>query len=78
VLRKRRQAFLDNLGDLFQTGPAPGREARLDELCDELDAALRSDPGHLAENNRLARAALRQLSNTWRAWCRLEDEHGPG
>ncbi|AMO76503.1 FUSC family protein [Pseudomonas citronellolis] len=78
VLRKRRQAFLDNLGDLFQAGPAPGREARLDELCDELDAALRSDPGHLDENNRLARAALRQLSNTWRAWCRLEDEHGPG
>ncbi|MDF3932105.1 FUSC family protein [Pseudomonas citronellolis] len=77
TLLKRQREFLNRLGDVLQAGPGAGREARLDQLCDSLEAALDADPGAQNENYRLARAALRQLRSTWHTWCRLEETDGP-
>ncbi|MNM88452.1 Fusaric acid resistance protein family protein [compost metagenome] len=75
TLRKARERFLGELGDILEAGPGVGREKRLEALCLSLEAALGKDKAGESEANRLARAALVQLRHTWRQWCLPEEKH---
>lgn len=72
-LRKERDRFLTQLGQLFEAGPACSRARQLGEISQHLDAALQQAP---SEAHRLAQAALIQLTTTWQQWCQREDKRG--
>ncbi|MCY1393843.1 p-hydroxybenzoic acid efflux pump subunit AaeB [compost metagenome] len=76
VLRKARERFLGNLGDILEAGPGEGRERQLEAICLDLEKALDADRAGQNEPNRLARAALVQMRRTWRQWCLPEERHG--
>lgn len=63
--------FLARLRQQLLLGPAPQREAALDEAAAELLQALRAAPSSI--DRRLAEAALLQLQDGWRRWCGLQE-----
>lgn len=75
VLRKARDRFLGELGDLLEAGPDDPRGERLERISQPLREALERDVRHDDEASRLARAALAQLLFTWQQWCQQEEVH---
>lgn len=75
ALGAAEERFLERLRRQLLLGPAPEREAALDEAAAELLEALRAAPPSI--DRRLAETALWQLQDGWRRWCGQPGEtHG--
>ncbi len=67
--------YLQQVEAALATGPAVGRERRLDAASEQFIAALQRAPA--SDPLRLAQGAVLQLQKSWGKWCRSqEDEHG--
>lgn len=67
--------YLQHVEAVLASGPAVGREQRLDTASEQFIAALQRAPA--SDPLRLAQGAVLQLQKSWGKWCRAqEDAHG--
>jgi uncharacterized membrane protein YccC len=71
----QQQRYLDDLENVLRQGPAGSRAEALAEPSEALLKTLYALPP--SDAVKLAQGAVLQLQNSWRAWCRQQEEvHG--
>ena len=71
----QQQRYLDDLENVLRQGPAGSRAEALAEPSEALLQTLYALPP--SDAVKLAQGAVLQLQNSWRAWCRQQEEvHG--
>jgi hypothetical protein len=70
-----QRRYLDDLENVLRQGPAGSRAEALAEPSEALLQTLYALPP--SDALKLAQGAVLQLQNSWRAWCRQQEEiHG--
>ncbi|WP_043228734.1 FUSC family protein [Pseudomonas sp. CF161] len=72
-LGAQQRAYLEHLEKVLQQGPAGSRSEALVEPSAALLQALQQQPP--SDALKLAQGAVVQLQNSWRTWCRQQEEH---
>lgn len=72
-LNAQPRTYLEHLEKVLQQGPAGSRSEALAEPSRALLQALQQQPP--SDALKLAQGAVVQLQNSWRTWCRQQEEH---